>query len=106
MNKTYCLFGKQVDVDVYREQNKPILLGGDQIEQDYKIKISDQVKNNNLKKKCLINYVKINSGLFDKTNELNGYKFNQSIIDFKDKALNDTKNDKDSKNVKKDNNTI
>jgi len=33
-------------------------------------------------------------------------KFNQSIIDFKDKALNETKNNKDSKNVKKDNNTI
>lgn len=44
--------------------------------------------------------------MFDKTNELNGYKFNQSIIDFKDKALNDTRNDKDSINVKKDNNSI
>lgn len=75
LNKTYCLFGKKLDVEVYKDEIKEFRKDIKTIYQNDKIKISNNFKNNNKKKNNQINYVKLNTGLFEKTNEINGYKF-------------------------------
>lgn len=77
LNKTYCLFGKQVEVDVYKDKDKNKVGFNNNIlsfDQGDKIKISDKFRLSKHKKKT-INYVKINSGLFEKNNRIEGQSF-------------------------------
>lgn len=88
LNKTYCLFGKQVEVDVQKDKGCNLINNNKSFDQGDKIKISDKFRLSKYKKKT-IDYVKINSSMFEKNNTIIGYSFenknDQNNLKYKNK---------------------